>query len=135
MKHLVEALNDPDARVRANAIEAFEDGGDPRTAPLLLPFLADPDNRVRANAAKALHVFGRPEGRPVLEAMLQDPSETMRLSAVWAIGELAIGGAAELLLARGRIEPAAAVKSMISDSLLKLAQKDKTGVARRPLER
>jgi HEAT repeat protein len=135
MKHLVDALNDPDARVRANAIEAFEDGGDPRTAPLLLPFLADPDNRARANAAKALHVFGRPEGRPVLEAMLEDPSELMRLSSVWAIGELGLDGAAELLLARGRIEPSAAVKSKISDALLTLAQKEKKGTAGRPAGR
>jgi hypothetical protein len=67
--------------------------------------------------------------------MLEDPSETMRLSAVWAIGELAFGGAAELLLARGRVEPSAAVKSKISDALLSLAQKEKTGAARRPAER
>jgi HEAT repeat protein len=100
-----------------------------------LPFLADPDNRARANAAKALHVFGRPEGRPVLEAMLEDPSELMRLSSVWAIGELGFDGAAELLLARGRIEPSAAVKSKISDALLTLAQKEKKGTAGRPAGR
>jgi HEAT repeat protein len=135
MKHLVEALNDPDARVRANAIEAFEDGGDPRTAPLLVPFLTDPDNRARANAAKALHVFGRPEGRQALEAMVEDPNEMMRLSGVWAVGEAGFDGAADLLLARGRREPSATVKSKISDSLLKLAQRSKTSEgAPRPAE-
>ncbi len=126
MKLLVNALNDPDARVRANAIEAFEDGGDPRTAPLLVPFLNDPDNRARANAAKALHVFGRPEGRRTIEAMLADPSELMRQSAVWAVGEMAFDGAADLLLAHGRMEPSATLKSGVSDSLLKLAQKPST---------
>jgi HEAT repeat protein len=132
MKHLVEALNDPDARVRANAIEAFEDGGDPRTAPLLVPFLSDPDNRARANAAKALHVFGRPEGRQALEAMIQDPGEMMRLSGVWAIGEVAFDGAADLLLALGRREPSATVKAKISDSLLKLAHHQRPEGAPRP---
>jgi len=125
MKHLVDALNDPDARVRANAIEAFEDGGDPRTAPLLAPFLNDPDNRARANAAKALHLFGRPEGRQTMEAMLGNESEMMRLSAVWAIGEAAFEGAADLLLAQGRKETSVPVKAKISDSLLKLARKEK----------
>lgn len=132
MKHLVDALNDPDARVRANAIEAFEDGGDPRTAPLLVPFLNDPDNRARANAAKALHLFGRPEGRLTIEAMLVDPDERMRLSAVWAAGEAAFDGAADLLFVHGRSEKSETVKAKISDSLLKLAQKTRTEGARRP---
>ena len=59
--------------------------------------------------------------------MLEGPNEMMRLSAVWAIGEVAFDGAADLLLTFGRREPSTAVKTRISDALLKLAQKEKAG--------
>jgi HEAT repeat protein len=61
MRLLVAALSDPDRRVRANAIEAFEDSGEPLCVPVLLPFLRDDDNRVRANTAKAVWNLGSDE--------------------------------------------------------------------------
>src|SRR6185295_14963527 len=123
MRLLVAALGDPDRRVRANAIEAFEDSGDSRCTPILLPYLYDPDNRVRANAAKALWNLGLEKGRTTLESMLSDAEESMRLSAVWAIGEVRFPGGVDLLLARAETETSPVVRAKITDVLARMSQK------------
>jgi len=78
-------LNHSDARVRANAVEVYEDAGDFRTISLLLPMLKDENNRVRSNAAKALGRYGIPEVTHCLEEMIRSDQVRMRESALYAI--------------------------------------------------
>ena len=84
---LRSALNDPDARARANAIESLERLSAGRL-PELCEKLRDPDNRVRANAAKALLKLGVREAAEVLCTMLRDPRARQRLSALWVVERL-----------------------------------------------
>ena len=114
---LADALGDPDARVRANAVEALEDAGDRRAVEFLLPLAGDPQPRIRANAAKALCRYGRDEGRTALEAMCRHSSDAMRLSAAWGGGEGRFEGARVLLHERAAVEASPVVLAKIADAL------------------
>ncbi len=81
-------LSHSDDRVRANAVEVFEDLGDKRHIPLLVPLLNDENNRVRSNVVKALGRFGDPHVKEYLASMLDSDKVAMRESAVYAIAQL-----------------------------------------------
>ncbi|RKY02769.1 hypothetical protein DRP77_07365 [Candidatus Poribacteria bacterium] len=82
------ALNDPDPRVRANAIEGLWGVKNPKAREIFLRALEDENNRVRANAAKGLYEMGDPKGLETLKEMLNDHDEMMRASAAWVLGEV-----------------------------------------------
>lgn len=87
---LVAALEEPDERVQANAVEALGLMKDRRQLQRLLPFLDSDSPRLWANAAIAL---GRaPAFRAkVLESLVvrfQEPSTAWRSSTLYAVGEL-----------------------------------------------
>ncbi len=54
---LLEALNDPDRRVRMGAIVALGEIGDKRVVPVLEQNLTDPDNRVSEAAREAIEAI------------------------------------------------------------------------------
>ena len=87
---LKRALNDENARVQANAVEAADRTGDADLALDLLPKLASPDNRVRANAVKALLKLGIREAAITLLRMLRDPNRAQRISALWLIDHMGL---------------------------------------------
>ena len=77
---VLDALDHPDARVKANAVEAL--GRMDRRATRYLGDLAEsPDNRLRANAVRVL--LKARTGLESLRAMLADPDPRHRISAVW----------------------------------------------------
>ena len=83
-------LSDPDARVRANTIEALEARGADRQ---FMPTLAQrareaPGSRERANAIKALHSMKVSTASGQLLAMLRDERPEHRVSALWALRQI-----------------------------------------------
>ena len=95
---LTRALQEDDARVRANAIEAIEKLDLPDVTRLLLPMLTDEDNRVRANVIKAL--WNKEDHGQLLEAlkiMASDDNPWMKASAVFVLDKVNIPGRLELL--------------------------------------
>lgn len=81
---LRKALQDPDARVQANAIESIDRTLDEDSAmALLLPKLASTDGRVRANAVRSLLKLGFREAARTLLLMLRDENRSQRISALW----------------------------------------------------
>lgn len=95
---LTRALQDEDARVRANAIESIEKLDLPDVTRLLLPMLNDEDNRVRANVIKAL--WNKEDHDQLLEAlrvMAIDDNPWMKASAVFVLDKVNIPGRLELL--------------------------------------
>jgi len=90
-------LKDPNARVRANAIEALERIGSPDAYPYIVGFLQDKDNRVRTNAALALNKFGKVNLIRTLDGMLKDSKVWMRDSATYALSVIKIPEAVPLL--------------------------------------
>ena len=84
-RQLERALEDGDARVRANAVEVLELTGRRDVLPLLRARGRLGRNRERANALKATHAMGLGEVEPPLFDMLRDGRDPHRLSAVWAV--------------------------------------------------
>ncbi|HEX4794448.1 MAG TPA: HEAT repeat domain-containing protein [Humisphaera sp.] len=83
---LVDRLvNDPDARVRANAIEVMEGQEQPRLLPVLAKRARSAHNRERANAIKALLRMRVGAASVQLTHMLRDPRPEHRVSALWAL--------------------------------------------------
>ena len=89
-------LNDPDARVRANAVEVLDersqDRGDSSASsvtfvPTLVQRARTGSNRERANAIRALHRLRIDDVADALQHMLADPRTEHRVSALWAVRE------------------------------------------------
>jgi HEAT repeat protein len=102
---LTKALQEEDARVRANAIEAIERLDLPDVTRLLLPMLNDEDNRVRANVIKAL--WNKEDHGQLLDAlkvMAIDDNPWMKASAVFVLDKVNIPGRLELLADMARDE-------------------------------
>jgi HEAT repeat protein len=87
---LVDRLvNDADARVRANTIEALEAKGDRQFVPVLAQRARDAGTaRERANAVKALHTMKVSTASGQLLLMLRDERPEHRISALWALNQI-----------------------------------------------
>ena len=87
---LVDRLvNDADARVRANTIEALEAKGDRQFVPVLARKARDAGTaRERANAVKALHTMKVSTASGQLMLMLRDERPDHRISALWALRQI-----------------------------------------------
>lgn len=85
---LRQALNDPDRRVRANAVESAESADTTEWIEHLKGMLNDEDNRVRANTVKALLPHQVREAAVTLLDMLDDDEALNRLSALWVVEQL-----------------------------------------------
>ena len=87
---LVDRLvNDADARVRANTIEALEAKGDRQFLPVLAQRARDAATaRERANAVKALHTMKVSTAGGQLLLMLRDERPDHRVSALWALRQI-----------------------------------------------
>jgi len=98
---LVDRLvNDPDARVRANAIEVMEGQEQPKLLPVLAKRARSTHNRERANAIKALLRMRVGAASVQLTHMLRDPRPEHRVSALWALRQ---SGWWQLLMEVGRL--------------------------------
>ncbi|RME36444.1 MAG: hypothetical protein D6788_11590 [Planctomycetota bacterium] len=82
---LKTAARDPDARTRANAIEALDRKDVPDRKDVTMPALEGSPPRVRANAVRSLLRMEVAQAGQTLLAMLQDPSPAQRLSALWVV--------------------------------------------------
>jgi beta-lactamase regulating signal transducer with metallopeptidase domain len=79
---LLEALHDPDWRVRGYAAWGLGIGGDPGAVEPLLPLLEHPVWRLRAMAAAALRQIGAARAATGMLRALDDPAWQVRLEAV-----------------------------------------------------
>jgi len=98
---LEPALEDSDARVRANGIQALAQIGLTESASLIAPFVRDAEPRIRANAAVAfsrlLAEEGTAEGREILLDMYGSREEPPQLSALFGFGEIGDEPSVEVL--------------------------------------
>jgi len=82
------AIDDPDYRVQANAVEALDETAAEHCDRMVAPKLESPNPRVRANAIKALLRLDVRDAGEALIQMLSDPSPGARLSALWVVERL-----------------------------------------------
>ncbi|HEX5243976.1 MAG TPA: HEAT repeat domain-containing protein [Tepidisphaeraceae bacterium] len=78
-------VSDPDARVRANAIEVIEQRPEAKVVPVLALRARSNNNRERANAIKVLLRMRVGAASVQLLHMLRDPRPDHRVSALWAL--------------------------------------------------
>jgi beta-lactamase regulating signal transducer with metallopeptidase domain len=83
---LGEALDDPEASVREQALHVLVQLEDHSVAPYLEKALAGPDPGARAQAAWGLGQLRREESVPGLTGALRDADEGVRSQAAWALG-------------------------------------------------
>jgi HEAT repeat protein len=88
---LKKALDDPEPRVQANAIEALDALGLPDRGALISAKLNSPDNRVRANAVKSCLRAEMYQAAEVLLDMLDSASAAHRISGLWVVERLHLG--------------------------------------------
>ena len=88
--YLMEYLEDPDDRVRANTIEALGHLEDKNLIRIISPYLNDQYNRIKANAMIALYPFRKMHQtvQKELEGMLHHSSKNMICSGLYAVGEI-----------------------------------------------
>ncbi len=91
-EHLVRALDDPDWRVKANAVEALEKRDREDLAAEVAVHMYSPNSRLRANAIKAMLNWRAESARRAVEEMLVDPRPDHRRSAGWLLGKFADSG-------------------------------------------
>jgi HEAT repeat protein len=96
---LIHALRDPDKKVRAQAVKALGEIGNPSVDSLIL-LLDDTDWKVRYRAAEVLGIIGSTKAVPFLIATLDDPKDHVRYMAAKAIGETGSGKAENALIVR-----------------------------------
>ena len=83
---LAEALNDPDASVRDEALGALVRLGDERTVPYLVEALASGDAEARAEAAWGLGRMRHQEAVDDLIDALSDENDNVREQTAWSLG-------------------------------------------------
>lgn len=81
-----ERLSDPDARVRANAVEALWGETGEECQKLFREAAANPSNRVAGNGVIGLYLAGDPESLEMLLAMSAHRSPLFQVTAYWAMG-------------------------------------------------
>jgi len=82
-----EKLGAPDARVRANAIEALWGTDSAAMRALLADAAMDPDHRVVANALVGLYYIAGSDAAARLEQMAKSPKQAFRSAAGFAMGQ------------------------------------------------
>jgi HEAT repeat protein len=107
---LVDVLDDPDADVRKQVVDALAGIADMASAEAVARILRDEDPNVRAAAADALAAIGWPDSaRSLRRALAEDPERLVRLSALRALARLE------------QPVPLAELQSPLDDSLLRPA--------------
>ncbi len=130
---LLNALNDQDDRVQANAIESLESLRLADHSEQVREHLRSGDNRVRANAVKALLSVQSREAGVILLEMLQDADPNRRASALWVVEALKLMTLAARVLRLAKFDPDDAVRrrALRAVNVLNAALKDKPSGDRR----
>jgi HEAT repeat protein len=96
--------DDPDATVRAAALDALAVlGGPPTAAAAAEARLGDPDPRVRVAAVRALGAIapnpGSIEAIPRIDELAEDPDPSVRAAMAWLFGTIGLDADAEAIVA------------------------------------
>jgi HEAT repeat protein len=117
---ILAALNDPDSRVVANAIETLEFAGERNCLRVVKEFAHSTVPRIRANLVKCLYHFRDPEYRGLFLDMCAQADPAMLISAIWLARELHMpeAGVAMMRIIRGNAEEK--VREKAADALAKI---------------
>lgn len=126
---LNKGLDDANARVQANAVEAIGMRGDDSAVNDLMTKLASPDNRVRANAIKALLKLGVREAAEALLCMLRHENRMHRISALWLVDRMGLFTLASRVNSMAAEDPDPAVRRQAATLAGPVSAGVQTGIA------
>lgn len=98
-KHLMQALADPDEKVRIAAAKALGSGGSQAAVPTMIEWLTDVDPKIQQVAAAALGDIGGPEAAAALTRSLSAPDDVVRQQVVKALGAIGRRGNPNVVIA------------------------------------
>ena len=119
---LESALEHPDSRVRANAVEALEQLRSTRHVHRLVEMARQDDNRPRANAIKALMKMRTSDSMAFLTRMLADRRPNHRRSALWMVESIGVIEVARQVAEISVSDPDREVKSQAGEVVQHLIQ-------------
>jgi HEAT repeat protein len=118
-KWVQERLSEPDARVRANAVESLWGSDTAGSRAVFWSALGDDDSRVVGNAVLALYRLGDQASIRLILQMMSHPETAFRSTGVWVMGET---GDSRFLPTLGRLisDAAAELRGEVFRSIAKL---------------
>jgi hypothetical protein len=124
-------LEQPDHRVRANAVESLWGFDSPAAVQLLEECAGDRNNRVLGNSLVGLYLLGRSDAQRQALALASSDAWELRSTAAWVVGKMGGDGALECLTGMVRDEHPQ-VRSTALRSLLELRRTQPKPVAPDP---
>ncbi|MDX2166874.1 MAG: HEAT repeat domain-containing protein [Deltaproteobacteria bacterium] len=121
--YLVQALGDPDMRVKAKAIDACGNVRAVDATPVLIQqlFLRGTDEEVKQRILAALGKIGdQRAAQPIIEFLSRDLDMATRGTALFALGDIADPGTLEFLETYERTEPHPTLKRLASEARAKV---------------
>ena len=110
---LLEAVNDPEVRIRQMAVWAVGQVGGPETVPALVRLLGDPSRLVARRAQEVLAERGNETKDAILAYAEKTASRAGRLAAIELLGWLRMAEGADLLLTfTSDMDPEIRIKSL-----------------------
>ena len=86
-KWVSQRMNEPDSRIRANALEALWGLDSEDCRQVFLEALDDPANRVVGNGVLGLYLLGVPTALASILTMISHPEDGFRKTGIWLMGE------------------------------------------------
>jgi HEAT repeat protein len=138
VEYLVQALGDPDMRIKAKAIDACGSLRATDATPVLIQqlFLRGTDEEVKRRILAALGKIGDARAaKPIQEFLSRDLDHATRGTAVFALGEIADPESVEFLQTVERTEPHPTIKRIAREAQAKIhyQQAMRQTEARQPL--
>ncbi|MEX0653093.1 MAG: HEAT repeat domain-containing protein [Phycisphaeraceae bacterium] len=121
-----QALEHPDSRVRANAVEALEQLGeatDDTQLHRLMVMAEREDNRPRANAIHAMMLSNTGEAMRALAVMLNDDRPEHRASALWVVREMGLLAVARQVAEMSLRDPDDNIRQRADDVVRELVER------------
>jgi HEAT repeat protein len=122
--YLIQAVNDPDARVQAKAVDYLGKLHAADSTPFLIQklFTVGTKDKLRQRIVMTLGKIGDPRaGPPLLQFVMQDGNTDLRGCGIFAIGEIGDPSIREELQRYAEIEEDPRLKRLTSEALIKIA--------------
>ncbi len=116
-------LQHPDARVRANTLQAIVERQSNQGLEYLQQGLTDPDHRVRTLASVGLSRLGDPAGMQMLLKMLRHPASIERKSAAWGLGVCGSASTIPKLEVIARTDPDERVRELATQACRQISER------------
>lgn len=123
IEYLVQALGDPDMRIKAKAIDACGDLRATDSTPVLIQqlFLRGTDEEVKQRILAALGKIGDARAaKPIQEFLSRDLDHATRGTAIYALGDLGDTESLEFLQNLERTEPHPTIKRIAREAQAKI---------------